>query len=135
MISPYIFAAVVRGTFVNTHAHMVDYVGLVIKVQLVMKSINIFLTPGKRVLAVPLDPDWMCGCPGVKNLQIGETYLITGRMQRASNRSGYILEVNHKSLVIPWYEELLDDMEQNKSQYQDLIFRPSLTQYKKFFRS
>lgn len=112
----------------------VDHVAVVTMVQLVMKSTHTFLTPGKLELAVPLDPDWMCKCPGVDDFHIGDSYLITGKVQkRKASKSKHILKVYHDSLVVPWNEKILDDMEHNKTQYHRLTFRPTLPVYKKYF--
>lgn len=114
----------------------INHVGVVIVVQLVMKSINTFITPGKLVIAIPLDPNWMCNCPGVEQFKIGNSYLVTGKVvAKKSSRSGYILQVDHSSLVIPWYEGLLDDMVENETKYDKLKFRPSYTLYKILFSS
>jgi len=121
---------------VKTRLLGINHVGVVIVVQLVMKSINTFLTPGKLVIAVPLDPNWMCDCPGVEQFKVGDSYLITGTVEpKKSNRSGYILQVDHKSLVIPWNEGLLDDMVENHKKYNKLKLRPSYTLYKILFTS
>ena len=121
---------VIRGVVVDTERMGVNYVAVKTMVQLVMKSTHTFLTPGKLVIAVPLDPDWMCGCPGVDDFEFGESYMITGRVHKESNRSGYVLKVYHKSLVTPWHEEILGDMVHNKSEYHRLTFRPNLEVYK-----
>lgn len=113
----------------------VDYVAVEIMVQLVMKSTRTYLTPGKLVIAVPLDPDWMCDCPGVDHFQIGDSYLITGFVkQTKSSKSGYVLKVYHRSLVMLWNEEeILGDMVNNRTEYHNLKFLPRLKVYKTFF--
>ena len=113
-----------------------SYVEVVTMVHLVMKNKRTFLTPGKLLVAVPLDVDWACGCPGVKNFTIGDTYLITGYVQPTHYQlvaSGYVLKVDHNSIVMPWSEIILDDMVKNKAAYPGLIFRPNLMVYRIYF--
>lgn len=104
-------------------------------VQLVMKSIKRYLTPGRLLIAIPLNPDWMCDCPGVENITIGDNYLITGVVQpdKIIQPPGYVLKVYHESLITPWKETILDDMVNNKTEYPKLKFLPHLKVYRTFF--
>ena len=113
-----------------------SYVEVVTSVHLVMKNKGRSLTPGKLLIAVPLDVDWPCGCPGVKNFTIGDTYLITGFVQPTHYQlkpSGYVLKVDHNSIVMPWSERILDDMVKNRAAYPGLIFRPNLKLYRMYY--
>lgn len=127
---------VVSAKVMKTRLLGVLYVEVVTFVRLVMKSIRTYVTPGRLLLAVPLDPDWQCNCPGVEEITIGETYLFTGVVQRESHwltPAGYVLKVYHESLVMPWSETILDGIVKNKTAYPRLIFRPNLDVYKKYF--
>ena len=114
----------------------VSYVEVVTTVHLVMKNNHTIVTPGKLLIAVPLDPNWQCDCPGVEHFTIGDTYLITGVVQPVHYRltsASYILKVDHNSVVMPWSETILDDMVKNKTAYPGLIFRPNLDFYRSYF--
>jgi len=113
----------------------VTHVLVVLMVQLVMKSTKVILTPGRMVVAVPLRSNWECDCPGVRNFELGVTYLITGFLtnHKSSKSSGNLLEVNHNSLVTYWDESILDDMMTHKSEYHHLKLSPQLRNYKMFF--
>ena len=126
---------VVRGRVLRTRLMGVTHVQVVLMVQLVMKRTRAILTPGRMVIAVPLRSSWECGCPGVRNFELGVTYLITGLLTKksSSKSSEYLLEVNHESLVTYWDESILDDMMTHKSEYPRLKLSPHLKYYKLFF--
>lgn len=132
------YNVVVRGKVLGTHIKDLNYVAIEVMVQLVMKYTHMFLTPGKLTLVVPWE-DWACGCPGGKELDPGESYLITGKVHKEksnkgkSSKSVTVLRVNHHSLVRRWENEILHDMEENKREYHQLHFRPSLRVYKNYF--
>ena len=109
-----------------------NFVAVEVMVQLVMKSTRT-ATPGKLRLTVRLDRDWMCDCPGADDFHIGETYLITGFVRHAKRKSGYEVRVNHNSIVVPWSEDILDDMVKKKKEYQGLRFVPSLDTYRDLY--
>jgi len=115
----------------------VTHVLVVLMVQLVMKRTHTILTPGRMVIAVPLRSSWECGCPGVRNFEVGVTYLITGFLTKkpSSKISGYLLEVNHENLVTYWDESILDNMLTHKSEYPHLKLSPDLKNYKMYFVS
>ena len=118
----------------NTYYLGVNRVAVVTIVYLVMKSMQIFVTPGKLTVGVPLDPDWMCDCPGVYDFRIGSDLLITGIVEKKPViQPGYIMKVYHGSLVKSWNEKILDDMVKNKAEYNGLKFLPSLSLYKILF--
>ena len=127
---------VVRAKVLKTYLLGESHVGVVTTVHLVMKNKRTYLTPGKLVVAVPLDPNWECDCPGVEDFAIGHIYLITGVVQPIHYRltsASYILKIDHNSLVMPWSETILDDMVKNKTAYPGLIFRPILDVYRIYF--
>ena len=126
---------VVRGRVLRTRLMGVTHVLVVLMVQLVMKSTGVILTPGRMVVAVPLRSGWECDCPGVRNFEVKETYLITGFLTKKSfNKSSkYLLEVNHNSLVTQWKESILDNMVAHKSDYPNLKLVPSLELYRMLF--
>ena len=111
-----------------------NYVAVEVMVQLVMKSTRM-VTPGKLLLTVQIDRNWMCDCPGVSDFHIGETYIITGFMRhvkRKLKKSGYEVRVNHNSIVKPWREGILDKIVKKEKEYHGLKFVPSLNVYKAY---
>ena len=127
------YNVVVRGKVMKTLLKDVNYVTIEVMVPLVMKHTHKFLTPGKLTLVVPMD-DWMCECPGAYELEEGESYLITGKVHKENpSKSDTVLRVNHHSLVRPWENKILLDMEENRSEYHKLNFRPNLRMYKNYF--
>lgn len=118
---------VVCGKITGTKLMGVDYVAVEAMVQLVMKSTHTHVTPGKLTIAVPLDPDWMCNCPGVNDLQVGKSYLITGKV----NSEKHV--VCHQDLVTHCDDKILEDMEKHKKKYHRLKFMPSLSIYRNYF--
>ena len=131
------FLLVVRGRVLRTRLLGVTHVLVVLMVQLVMKRTYVILTPGRMVIAVPLRSSWQCGCPGVRNFEVGATYLITGFLTKKPSIkfSGYLLEVNHENLVTYWDESILDNMMTHKSEYPHLKLSPNLKIYKMYFAS
>ena len=125
---------VVRGKIKETSVLNVEYIAIKVMVQLVMKNTHKYLTPGNLDLVVPLR-DWMCECPGADELRVNENYLITGKVHKSEKLKSnkLVLRVNHHSLVRPWKEEILLDMEENGNEYHKLKFRPNLRVYYKYF--
>ena len=123
----------VSAKIMSTRRVGVYYVELNTIVRLVMKSTRGFLTPGRLRLVIPLDPDWQCDCPGVYEAILGETYFITGVVESVTTSLipvGYVLKVDHKSLITPWKETIVEDMVKNKEAYPRLTLRPSWHVYK-----
>lgn len=96
-----------------------------------MKNSGLYITPGRLDLAVRYEPDWECDCPGTDELKKKEIYFITGVLHNEHGRR--YLRVSHKTLVKPWSEKILNDMENNRTAYPELIFRPSLSRYRSHY--
>ena len=112
------------------------------RVQLVMKTRRaIMITPGKLSLVILINPNWMCDCPGVSDIEIDSTYLITGFVRHThTNKNGYELRINQNSIVKPWQENIVDDMESDmknhnnkEAVYHGLRFVPSLIVYRFYY--
>ena len=125
-----------RGKVLTTSLMGANHVLVEAMVQLVMKSRRaIMITPGKLSLVIRLDRNWMCNCPGASDIEVDNTYLITGFVRHAhTNRNAYELRINQNSIIKPWKENIVDDMDKNKEAvYHGLKFIPKLTLYRNYY--
>jgi len=127
----YFSLSVLRAKLLRTELFGVTHVRTVLFVHVIMKMTKRRYTPGPLHTFVPLHESWVCNCPGRKELERDETYLITGFMEHL--RDGYKMVIDHRSIVRRWHETILVDMLANKEEYHGLSLTPSLSNYKKFF--